>query len=94
MAEDPVPAHDIAEHENTYAAFLTGVVAAILAAAFALAALINFAFGESMSTVLGWATMLAGTAAITIDIRSGKRNWLFSLAALVVLGLITAVNVS
>ncbi len=94
MAEDPVPAHDIAEHESTYAAFLTGVVIAILGAAFVLVALVNFAFGESMSTVLGWVTILAGTAAITIDVRSGKRSWLFSLAALAVLGLITAVNVS
>jgi hypothetical protein len=91
--EEQVHEHDMSEHYRTYSAFLAGVVAHIFGAAFVLIGLITFAFGNTFSTVLGWATMAIGGATILIDLRSGNRNWRYSLAALAVLGLLTAVNI-
>ena len=82
------------EHSRTYSAFIAGVVANIFGVAFVLMALVAFAFGNTLSTVLGWGTILIGNAMILIDLWTGKRNWLFSLSALAVLGLITVVNIA
>ena len=84
----------MAEHSRTYSAFIAGVVANIFGVAFVLMALVAFAFGNTLSTVLGWGTILIGNAMILIDLWTGKRNWLFSLSALAVLGLITVVNIA
>ena len=84
----------MAEHSRTYSAFIAGVVANIFGVAFVLMALLAFAFGNTLSTVLGWGTILIGNAMILIDLWTGKRNWLFSLSALAVLGLITVVNIA
>jgi hypothetical protein len=87
-------AHDMTEHYRTYSAFLAGVVAHIFGAVFVLVALITFAFGNTFSTILGWATIVVGGAAILIDLRSANRNWRYSLTALAVLGVLTAINLS
>jgi hypothetical protein len=94
MAEDQVPEHDMAEHYRTYTAFRASVVAHILGAAFVLMALVTFAFGNTLATVLGWATIVIGGAAILIDLWVGNKNWMFSLIALAGFGLITAAGVS
>ena len=94
MTEEGLREQDFAEHQRTYSAFLAGVVAHIFGAAFVLMALVAFTFGNTLSSVLGWAIILIGGATIRIDLWTGNRNWLFSLTALAVLGLITAINVS
>jgi hypothetical protein len=94
MAENQALPHDIEEHLRSYRSFVRGAVVVILAAAFTLVALCAFAFGKSLSILLGWAVLLFGFVAIVIDLRSGSRTWRLSLGTLVVFGLLTAVNVS
>ncbi len=94
MIENHAHEHDMADHARKFSAFLAGVVANIFGVAFVLLALVAFAFGNSFSTVLGWGTILIGNAMILIDLWTGNRRWLFSLATLAVLGLITVVNVA
>lgn len=94
MAENQAPANDMEEHLDSYRTFLRGTAAAILAAAFTLVALCAFAFGQSLSILLGWSVLVFGLMAILIDLRAGSRNWRFSLVALVVFALLTAINVA
>ena len=94
MAEHQAHQHDLEEHERSYRGFLKGVVVAIIASAFALIALVAFAFGQTMSILLGWAVLLFGLFAVLIDLRSDTGRWRLSLGTLLVFGLLTAINVS
>ena len=94
MAENHARQHDLEEHLRSYRAFLKGVVVVIIASAFTLVALSTFAFGQTMSILLGWAGLVFGALAIIIDLRSETKSWRLSLITLVVFGLLTAINVS
>jgi hypothetical protein len=94
MAENHARQHDVEEHQRSYRSFLKGVVVAIIAAAFTLVALSAFAFGQSMSILLGWAGLVFGALAILIDLRSDSKSWRLSLVTLLIFGLLTAINVS
>jgi hypothetical protein len=94
MAENHAHQHDLEEHERSYRSFLKGVVVTIIAAAFTLVALSAFAFGHTMSVLLGWVGLVLGALAIIIDLRSDSKSWRLSLITLLVFGLLTAINVS
>ena len=72
-------------------AYFLGVWLCIILAA--LAALVSFAFAHTLNVFTGFAGLIIGTIAILIDARTGGK-WLLSVGALVLFGLITAVNVS
>jgi hypothetical protein len=94
MAENNVRQHDLEEHLRSYRAFLKGVVVVIIASAFTLVALSAFAFGQTMSILLGWAGLVFGALAIIVDLRSETNSWRLSIITLTVFGLLTAINVS
>ncbi|HEY7763356.1 MAG TPA: hypothetical protein VIB38_00060 [Aestuariivirgaceae bacterium] len=94
MAENHAPTKDIQDHFESYRSFLRGVIVVILASAYTLVALCAFSFGHSFPLLLGWAVLLVGLIVILIDLRSGSRTWRLSLVMLLILGLLTAVNVS
>jgi predicted membrane channel-forming protein YqfA (hemolysin III family) len=94
MAENHAPTNDLTQHQESYRAFLKGVIVVILAGAYTLVALCAFAFGQSFSLLLGWAVLIFGLIAILIDLRSGSKTWRLSLGTLLVLGLLTAINIS
>ena len=93
MAENHARQHDVEEHLRSYRAFRKGVVVAIIASAFTLVALSAFAFGQTMSILLGWGGLIFGALAIIIDLRS-ENSWRLSIVTLIVFGLLTAINVS
>jgi hypothetical protein len=94
MAENQAHQQDVEEHERSYRAFLKGVVVAILASAFTLVAIVAFAFGQTLSILLGWAVLVFGLLAVLIDLRTDTKSWRLSLGTLLVFGLLTAINVS
>lgn len=93
-APSDVPLNDIEEHLQSYRGFLKGVIFLILASAFTLVSLCAFAFGQTLSLLLGWAILVVGFIVILIDLRSGTTTWRLSLITLVIFGVITAANVS
>lgn len=93
-APSDAPLNDIEEHLQSYRGFLKGVILFLLAGAFTLVALCAFAFGQTLPLLLGWAILVLGFIVILIDLRSGTRTWRLSLITLVLLGVITAANVS
>ncbi len=94
MAEQTVDQQlNIDAHRSTYSAFIRGSVALGIICAYVLVALSSFAFGKSLNVFIGFAGLIIGTIAVMIDARSGSQRWLFSIGALVLFGLITAVNV-
>ncbi|HEY7748807.1 MAG TPA: hypothetical protein VH933_09035 [Aestuariivirgaceae bacterium] len=94
MAENKASAHDIEEHQASYRSFVRGAIVVVLASAFTLVALCAFAFGKSLSILLGWAVLVFGLVAILIDLKSGAKAWMVSLVTLALFGLLTAINVS
>jgi hypothetical protein len=94
MAEHQAHQHDLEDHERSYRSFLKGMVVAIIAGAFTLVALVAFAFGQTLSVLLGWAVLVFGLLAILIDLRSETRSWRLSLGTLLIFGLLTAINVA
>jgi hypothetical protein len=86
-------AHGMDEHTRTYEGFITGSVALSIICGFVLVALCSFAFAHTLNVFMGFAGLIVGIIAVLIDARTGGK-WLLSLGALVVFGLITAVNVS
>lgn len=94
MAQQSVNHHmDLDAHRRTYSAFIRGSVALGIVCAYVLVALSSFAFGKSLSVFIGFAGLIIGCIAVTIDARSGSQRWLLSIGILVLFGLITAVNV-
>ena len=93
-APSDAPLNDIEEHLHSYRGFLKGVIFFILASAFTLVSLCAFAFGQTLSLLLGWAILVVGFIVILIDLRSGTTTWRLSLITLVIFGVITAANVS
>jgi hypothetical protein len=95
MAEHSSGNHsqDMEAHRSTYSAFITGSIALSLICAFVLVALVSFRFAQTLNVFTGFAGLIVGIVAVLIDARTGGR-WLLSLGALVLFGLITAVNVS
>lgn len=85
---------DMDAHVATYEGFLTGSIVLSLICAFVLVALCSFAFGQTWNVFLGFAGLIVGIVATAIDARMGSKRWFLALGALVVFGLITAVNVS
>jgi hypothetical protein len=85
--------HDYEAHQATYRGFLRGSVALTLLCFFALVALVSFRFGQSLSTLIGFAGLAAGLIAVLIDLRTGSQRWLLSIGALVLFGLLVAINV-
>ena len=81
------------EHTSTYEGFIKGSVALSIICGFVLVALCSFAFAHTLNVFTGFAGLIIGTIAILIDVRTGGK-WYLSLGALVLFGLITAVNVS
>jgi hypothetical protein len=86
-------AHGMEEHTSTYEAFIKGSVALSIICGFVLVALCSFAFAATLNVFTGFAGLIVGVIAVLIDARTGGK-WLLSLGALVLFGLITAVNVS
>ena len=86
-------AHGMEEHTSTYDAFIKGSVALSIICGFVLVALCSFAFAHTFSVFMGFAGLIVGIVAVLIDARRGSK-WLLSVGALVLFGLITAVNVS
>jgi hypothetical protein len=86
-------AQDMEEHRKTYEGFVTGSVALAIHCGFVLVALCSFAFAHTLNVFTGFAGLIIGTIAILIDVRTGGK-WYLSVGALVLFGLITAVNVS
>ncbi|WP_119392017.1 hypothetical protein [Taklimakanibacter lacteus] len=94
MAEQSVDHHlDMAAHRRTYGAFVRGSIVLGIVCAFVLVSLSSFAFGKSLNVFIGFAGLIIGIIAVLIDARSGSQRWLLSIGALVLFGLITAVNV-
>lgn len=93
-APSDAPLNDIEEHLQSYRGFLKGVIFLMLASAFTLVALCAFAFGETLSLLLGWAILVVGFVVLLIDLRSGTKTWRLSLITLLIFGVITAANVS
>jgi hypothetical protein len=95
MAEHSSDEHsqDMEAHRSAYSAFITGSIALSFICAFVLVSLVSFRFAATLNVFMGFAGLIAGIVAVLIDIRTGGK-WLLSLGALVVFGLITAVNVS
>jgi hypothetical protein len=86
-------ANGMEEHRSTYDAFIKGSVALSIICGFVLVALCSFAFAQTLNVFTGFAGLIVGIVAVLIDARRGGK-WLLSLGALVLFGLITAVNVS
>jgi hypothetical protein len=81
------------EKERAYILFLTVMRAAVIHIAFALVALVSFAFGNVLSATLGFLTIAIGTFVVLIDL-ARRSHFVFSLAVLFIVALITAVNVT
>ncbi len=86
-------AHGMEEHRSTYDAFIKGSVALSIICGFVLVALVSFRFAHTLNVFTGFAGLIVGIVAVLIDARTGGK-WLLSVGALVLFGLITAVNVS
>jgi hypothetical protein len=95
MAEHSSDNHsqDMEAHRSTYGGFVTGSIALSLICAFVLVSLVSFRFAGTLNVFMGFAGLIVGIVAVLIDVRTGGK-WLLSLGALVLFGLITAVNVS
>jgi hypothetical protein len=93
-APSEIPINDLEEHVRSYRRFLKGVIFIIFASAFTLVALCAFAFGKTLSLLLGWAVLVIGFIVLLVDLRSGTTTWRLSLITLLILGVITAANVS
>ena len=95
MAEHSSGNHtqDMEAHRSTYSAFVTGSIALSLVCAFVLVSLVSFRFAGTLNVFMGFAGLIVGIVAVLIDVRTGGK-WLLSLGALVLFGLITAINVS
>lgn len=95
MAEHSSGNHsqDMEEHRSTYSAFVTGSIALSLVCAFVLVSLVSFRFAGTLNVFMGFAGLIVGIVAVLIDVRTGGK-WLLSIGALVLFGLITAINVS
>ena len=81
------------DHRSTYEGFVKGAIVLSLVSFLILVALVSFRFGETLNVFVGFAGLIIGFIAVTIDARIGSRFFL-SLGVLVVFGLITAINVS
>ena len=86
-------AHGMDEHTSTYEGFIKGSVALSLICGFVLVSLVSFRFAHTLNVFTGFAGLIVGIIAVLIDARTGGK-WLLSVGALVLFGLITAVNVS
>ena len=95
MAEHSSDNHsqDMEAHRSTYEGFIKGSVALSIICGFVLVALCSFAFAHTLNVFTGFAGLIVGVIAVLIDARTGGK-WLLSIGALVLFGLITAVNVS
>ena len=95
MAEHSTDNHsqDMEAHRSTYEGFIKGSIALSIHCGFVLVALCSFAFAHTLNVFTGFAGLIIGTIAILIDARTGGK-WYLSIGALVLFGLITAVNVS
>jgi hypothetical protein len=95
MAEHSSDNHsqDMEAHRSTYEGFIKGSIALSIHCGFVLVALCSFAFAHTLNVFTGFAGLIIGTIAILIDARTGGK-WYLSIGALVLFGLITAVNVS
>jgi hypothetical protein len=95
MAEHSSDNHsqDMEAHRRTYEGFIKGSIALSIHCGFVLVALCSFAFGHTLNVFTGFAGLIIGALAILIDVRTGGK-WYLSIGALVLFGLITAVNVS
>jgi hypothetical protein len=95
MAEHSSDNHsqDLEAHRSTYSGFVTGAIALSVICAFVLVSLVSFRFAGTLNVFMGFAGLIAGIVAVLIDVRTGGK-WLLSLGALVLFGLITAINVS
>jgi hypothetical protein len=95
MAEHSSGNHsqDMEAHRSTYSAFVTGSIALSLVCAFVLVSLVSFRFAGTLNVFMGFAGLIVGIVAVLIDVRTGGK-WLLSIGALVLFGLITAINVS
>ena len=85
--------HGMEEHRSTYDAFIKGSLALSIICGFVLVSLVSFRFAHTLNVFTGFAGLIVGIVAVLIDARTGGK-WLLSVGALVLFGLITAVNVS
>jgi len=84
----------MAAHRATYGGFVRGAIVIIMACAFVLTGLCNFAFAHTAGLFMGFAGIIAGLIALAIDARSGSKIWGLSLILLLGYVLITAINIS
>lgn len=88
------PAHEprgFADHADTYKGFLTGSIALSMVCGYILVALVAFAFMDSYNVVTGFVTIILGTLATLVAMRTGGK-WIVPGALLVLLGLLVAIN--
>lgn len=94
MNEATTPTQDIRDHQATYSGFVRGSIALCIYCAMILAALCNFAFGNSAVLPIGFGGLIVGLLALIIDMRSGSKTWALSIGVFVVFALVCAYNVT
>jgi uncharacterized metal-binding protein len=96
MAEhsSQAPYGGFADHRATYEGFVKGAIVIVLLVAFTMVALVSFRFAHFLNVFIGFAGLIVGIVAVLAEARAGSKRWLFSLAVLVIFGLITAINIS
>jgi len=93
-AKAEVAAHGIEEHQAAWEGFVKGCVAVSLMSAFVVVALCDFAFGTSLTFLVGFGGMTVGLIAIIIDARADPSKWYLSTALLIAYGLLVAVRIT
>ena len=91
---DNAPTTSMADHRSTYHGFITGTVALSFICIFVLVGLLSVAFGSTLPVLMCFVTIIGGTIATIIDAKTGSKYWILSLGFLVIMGLLTAMNIS
>jgi Bacterial aa3 type cytochrome c oxidase subunit IV len=85
---------DLGAHRETYQGFVKGAIVLVLVTAFVMVSLVSFRFAHVLSVFTGFAGLIVGILTVVAEARTGATRWLLPLAALLIFGLITAINVS
>jgi len=94
MTKSEFAGHGMENHRATYQGFVKGCVALSLMSAFIVVALCEFAFGTSLTFLIGFGGMIAGLISIIIGARSNPANWYLSIGLLIAYGLLVAAMIT